>query len=186
MHAPFDGVVGLRFVSEGSYVTPSTRIATFQYTGKMKLDFSLPERFGATVAPGQLVQFTVVGIERTFEASIYAVEPRIDEVTRTLTVRAVLENHDYSLRPGAFARVRWTAEAEQSAIFIPSVALLPATDGDAVFIVRDGVVARRAVVSGPRSAEQIRILSGLNQGDEVIIAGVQQVRPGMLVVKINN
>lgn len=181
VRAPFDGVVGLRFVSEGAYVTPSTQIATFQYIDKMKLDFSLPERFSAEVVPGQKVQFSVVGREDLFDAVIFAVEPQIDEATRSLLVRAEVDNYSAGLRPGAFARVSWFAGRDEPAIFVPAVAVVADQDSDTVFVVTDGKVERRVVESGERSADRIRILKGLSAGEEVVTAGVQQVRPGMTV-----
>lgn len=129
--APFDGVVGLRYVSEGAYVTPSTDIATFQNIDRVRLDFSLPEKFATEVRDGQTVTFTVASSPgETFEARIEAIEPQIDPQTRTVQVRASADNPDGVLRPGAFARVIWKKNEQVDALFIPAVSLLPSPEGD--------------------------------------------------------
>jgi membrane fusion protein, multidrug efflux system len=181
VRAPFDGVVGLRFVSEGAYVTPATRIATLQQLDKLKLDFNLPERYGTVVAAGQRATFSVSGMDTVFEAEIYAVEPRVDETTRTLLVRAWAANPHGNLRPGSFARVTWFPGGTESGILIPSVAVVPGRDGDAVFLVVDGKIVRRRVTSGPRVAGRTRVITGLADGDAVVVAGTQLVRPGTAV-----
>lgn len=186
VHAPFEGVVGLRFVSEGAYVTPSTRIASFQSLARMKLEFSLAEKHGSQLTPGQSVEFTVAGRDEIFEAIIYAVEPQIEVTTRTLLVRAEVDNRSGGLRPGAFARVKWIADRDDSAVFIPAVAVVPGLDEDTVFVVEDGKVKSRTVIIGPRSSERVRILSGLSVGEEVVITGAQQVRPGSAVSILTN
>lgn len=179
--APFDGVIGLRFVSEGSYVAPGTRIATFQNLQNVKIDFSLPERYSFDVRPLQKVNFSITGSSEIFEAVIYAVEPRIEESTRTLLVRAEAANRNRHLRPGAFARVVWQMEATENAILIPSVSLMRDVDSESVFIVQEGKVSRRVVKSGQRFGDRVLIVDGLNAGDEIIVAGIDQVKPDVRV-----
>jgi membrane fusion protein (multidrug efflux system) len=179
--APFDGVIGLRFVSEGSYVAPGTRIATFQNVQNIKIDFSLPERYSFDVRPRQKVKFSVTGSSEVFEAEIYAVEPRIEEATRTLLVRAEAPNPNGYLRPGAFARVVWQMETSENAILVPSVALMREADRESVFVVKEGKVSRRVVKGGPRFGERVLIVDGLNAGDEIIVAGIDQVKPKVQV-----
>ena len=179
--APFDGVVGLRQVSLGAYVTPSAPFATFASTASMKLDFSLPERFSARVQAGQRVSFEVAGLAGPYEATIIALEPGLDVSTRTLRVRASADNPDNVLRPGAFARVTWYPDAPQPAVFVPARAVVPSGTGDVVFVVRDGKAWQRKVVAGSRIGDRIRIAEGVSEGDEVVIAGTQFLRNGTAV-----
>lgn len=176
--APFDGIVGLRYVSEGSYVTPSTRIASFQNIDEVRLEFSLPEKFASSLATGQQVRFTVVSEETEFMAEIYAIEPRVEVATRTLLVRALADNAEGRLRPGAYARVTWQKKVFAEAIFVPAVAVMQSGEGASVFVTEGGRVERRAVVAGARVRERIRIIDGLEGGEKVITAGTQMVRPG--------
>ncbi len=103
VRAPFDGVVGLRYVSEGAYVTAATRVATLQRLDRLKVDFSVPEKYATRVRVGSPIQLTVAGAERRFDGAIYAIDPRIDSATRTVLIRAACPNKEAKLFPGAFA-----------------------------------------------------------------------------------
>lgn len=185
VHAPFDGIVGLRYVSEGSYVTPSTRIASFQNIDKVRVEFSLPEKFASSLATGQQVRFSVVSEEAEFSAEIYAIEPEVEEATRTLLVRALAGNAHGRLRPGAYARVIWQKGVVDDAIFVPAVAVMQNEEGPSVFVSHDGRVERRLIEAGPRVRERIQIIEGLEAGETVITAGTQMVRPGSEISAIN-
>jgi membrane fusion protein, multidrug efflux system len=179
--APCDGIVGLRRISLGAFVTPATPFATFTATERMKLDFSLPERFSAQVAAGQRVTFQVAGDDAPREAVITAIEPGVDVSTRTLTVRAETANPAGALRPGAFARVTWLPSEPEQAVFLPAQAVVPSASGSGVFIVRDGKAQLKSVVVAGRVGDRIRIAEGLSPGDEVVVSGVQFLRNGSSV-----
>lgn len=185
IRAPFDGVVGLRYVSEGSYVNASTRIATLQRLDRIKVDFSLPEKYAARLKIGSPLAFSVAGSERRYQARIYAIDPRIDTATRTVMIRAVAENPQARLLPGAFASVHVTLDSLDNALLVPAVALIPGLSQTSVFVARDGKVERRAVEAGTRTADQVHVLSGLVPGESVITSGLQQLRPGQRVVIID-
>jgi membrane fusion protein (multidrug efflux system) len=181
IRAPFDGVMGLRFVSEGAFVTPTTRIATLQRLDRLKVDFSVPEKYAARVRAGSPVTFTVDGGDRKFSGEIYAIDPRIDAATRTIQIRAVCANPDGRLLPGAFAGVELTLGQVANALLVPAVAVVPGLTEKNVFVVRDGKAVRRPVQTGMRTESNVQITEGLAPGDVVITSGIQQLRAGQPV-----
>ena len=180
IRAPFDGVVGLRFISEGAFVNANARMATLQAIDRLKLDFSVPERFAERIAPGTLVEFSAGGRGRR-QGKVSAVEPRLDAGTRTLTARAVIANPDGLLRPGSFVSVDVTLETFPDAIVLPSVSVVPGPTERSVFVVSDGRAVRRAVQTGTRTESTVHIVSGVQPGDLVITSGLQQMRQGLPV-----
>lgn len=185
IRAPFSGVIGLREVSEGSYLTSATSIARLQNLDPIKLDFAIPEKYVGSIARGDSVEFTVAGQARTFSGKVYAVEPRIDAATRTVRVRARAANPGGELFPGAFAKVRLVLAEQDDALMVPAIALVPGLEATTVYVVESGsggdVVSPRAVEIGRRTEDRVQILSGLEAGDRVVVSGVQQVRPGLAV-----
>ncbi|MBE2215981.1 MAG: efflux RND transporter periplasmic adaptor subunit [Opitutaceae bacterium] len=181
IRAPFDGVVGLRSVSLGAYVAPTTRIATLQKLENIKVDFAVPEKYAQRVTPGSPITFTVAGESADFSGTVYAVEPRVDIATRTLQLRAVCPNADLHLRPGTFAQVRFTLGQVDDAILVPAEAVVPGLADKVVFVLADGRAARRVVRTGTRTERVVQILEGLQPGEMIIVSGLQQVRHGLPV-----
>ena len=181
IRAPFAGVVGIRFVSIGAYVNPATRIATLQGLTHLKVDFSVPERYAPRVRTGDPVAFSVAGSALTFEAEVYAVEPRIDVATRSVLLRAVCRNPDGALLPGVFARIAYPVSQSESALLVPAIAVLSGLEERALFVERSGRAERILVELGARTTRDVQVISGLNAGDVVIISGVQQLRTGAAV-----
>lgn len=181
IRAPFDGVVGLRYVSVGAYVSANTRIATLQRLDELKIDFSVPEKYSGRIKVGSDISFTVAGGSIRYQGRIYAMDPRIDSATRTLLVRALCPNRDGSLLPGAFTNVVTELEQLPDAVLIPSEAVIPGLTEKNVFVIKDGLAERRAVETGSRTASQVHIVSGLQPGDLVITSGLQQLRAGQPV-----
>jgi membrane fusion protein (multidrug efflux system) len=179
--APFSGTVGLRQVSEGAYVTPGQRIATLTRTQPVKIEFSVPERFAGSVKKGSRIQFTIEGNSESLEAAVYAVEPRIDPLTRALTVRALYPNRRNELNPGSFARVEFNLSHMENALTVPAQAIVPELGGNKVFVYRSGVAREVKVAIGIRTSNAVQILDGLATGDTVITTGILQVREGMPV-----
>lgn len=178
--APFDGKVGLRFVSEGSYVSPATQITAIQDDTPVKLDFSVPERYAARLHAGDTIRFTVQGTSRVFDGTIYALEPSIDTATRTLRVRATSPNADGALVPGAFADVEIVMQ-DRDTIAIPSYALIPELKGHRVFVLVGGKAESRSVEIGTRTDESVEIVRGLSSGDTLITSAILQLKPGATV-----
>ncbi|MCK9408995.1 MAG: efflux RND transporter periplasmic adaptor subunit [Bacteriovoracaceae bacterium] len=177
LRAPFDGGIGLRYVSEGSFVNSSTRIATLQNLSSVKLDFSIPEKYATVVTKGSAVSFTTSSSSDRFIGTIFAIEPKIDPITRTVQIRARAANVQGKLVPGAFAQVQLLLEKIPGAIMIPSEAVIPEMQGQKVFVVVNGKAQSKKVVTGLRTENLIQITSGLEPGDTVIITGVMQLRP---------
>lgn len=181
VRAPFDGVVGLRFVSIGAFVNATTRIATLQHLDKLKIDFSVPERYAGRIRVGSPVTFSVAGGDSRIKGEIYATDPRVDSGTRTVLIRAVCRNERGRLLPGAFASVELTLSEVIDAMLIPAEAVIPGLDAKEVFVIEDGKAVRRTVETGTRTTSAIQVLAGLHVGDVVITSGLVQLRPGQAV-----
>ncbi len=178
--APFDGTIGLRYGSEGSFVTADDRLATLQDLGSLKIDFSIPEKYARQVNPGDKIVFTVAGAERKFSGTDFAVEPKVDPATRTLPVRAKASNVNRALVPGGFANVELVLRQEK-ALLVPAGAVIPDIKGHKVFLYRGGKAEFRDVEVGVRTSNQVEIAAGLSPGDTVITTGLLQLRPGAAV-----
>ena len=181
IRAPFDGVVGLRFVSEGAFVTPTIRVATLQRLSQLKIDFSVPEKYASRIRVGSPVTFMVDGGAAGFKGEIFAVDPRIDSATRTVLIRALCQNPEGRLLPGAFANVEFTLAEVADALLVPAGAVIPGLSEKNVFIAVQGKAVRRAVQTGVRTETSVQIISGLAAGDVVITSGQQQLRAGQPV-----
>ncbi len=181
IEAPFDGLVGLRTVSVGDYVGPGADLVPIEAIDPLNVDFRIPEQFLNAVSVGAPLHVTfdaIAGLQR--EGSVGAISPLVDVGGRSLLLRANVPNPDYMLRPGLFARVQLEL-AEAMGLVIPESALAPSGDAQYVFRVEDGVVKRVMVQIGQRAGAQVEIVSGLNEGDSVVVSGLQKVRDGVQV-----
>ena len=174
--APFDGVIGLRSVSVGEYLTPGKDIAPLEDIDTLKADFRLPERYVADVLVGQTLEIQVDAMpNKLFEGKVYAVSPLVEAGGRSVLVRAQVDNKARELRPGMFARVQLITN-ETAALVIPESALAPAGQSQYVFRVAEGQADRILVQIGERRAGLVEIIDGLDVGDVVVVAGLQAVR----------
>ncbi|MCU0342426.1 MAG: efflux RND transporter periplasmic adaptor subunit [Ignavibacterium sp.] len=162
IRAPFSGIVGLRSVSVGSYVTTSTIIARLQNFNSLKVDFSIPERYSASVNTGDDLEFKISGSDKIFKANVYAIEPKIDPGTRTLQIRAICSSAYKELIPGAFANVELSLKETNDAILIPTVSIVPELKGQKVYLYKGGIVIPQNVQIGIREETRVQIVSGLN------------------------
>lgn len=180
--APFDGVLGLRQVSEGTFLTSNTAITTIDAVDLIKLDFTVPERFIATLAAGQLVEAEVEAYpDRLFKGKITTVDSRVDPVTRSVLVRAEIPNGDNALRPGLLMTVEVISRT-WNALAVAEQAVVPSGGNNYVFVVKDGVAERRAVELGLRRPGYVEVLKGLEAGDRVVVEGTFRLgRSGMKV-----
>ena len=185
LRAPFPGRVGLRHVSLGALVDSGTDITTLQQTDILKVDFAVPERYLPSLSKGLKVTLAIAGMEEKFEGEVVAIEPRIDRETRTVTLRAMVNNEEGRLLPGGFASIELVLDTAEDAILVPSIALRPGLDSDVLYLVVDGKAVAREVTIGTRTTERVRIMEGLAPGEEVIVDGVQSVRPGQPVRVFN-
>ena len=181
IQAPFEGIIGLRDVSVGGYLTPQTRIATLQDVDPVKIDFSVPEKYVGHLSAGATIQFRTKGSEQVRTGTIVAVEPRIDLDTRSLTLRAKSPNPDGTLVPGAFADVEIVVRRIEGALAVPSRAIIPELGGKKVFVVEGDEAQPRPVETGLRTAELVEVTRGLEPNDRVIVTAIQRMRTGLPV-----
>lgn len=176
IRAPFAGTIGLRYISEGSYVTPSTQIASLQSANPVKVDFSIPQRFANEISVGNYVSLKTAS-GKLFSAKVYALEPKVDPSTRSLQVRAICNNDRGDLIPGSYVSVEVNLNSVKNAMVIPSQALTLDISGERVFLYRNGVAVPANVESGIRTESEVQITSGIKMGDSVIVSGIMQLRP---------
>lgn len=173
--APFSGRMGLKNISEGAYVTPNTVIANLVQSNPVKLDFSLPEKYATKVINGQGVSFSIDGDDEKLPAQVIALDPKIDEELRTLKVRAQANNDNGKLLPGMFIRVEIPL-GKETAIMIPTEAVIPILKGKKVFIKKNGVAKEVVIKTGLRTDTEIQVAEGLVEGDSVIVSALMTVR----------
>ncbi len=181
IRAPFNGLIGLKTVSEGSYVTPQTMIASLQQIDPVKIDFSIPEKYSSMVKKGDEVVFTVGSSTKEFKGNIYAIEPKVDDVTRTVQIRALCPNANSEVLPGAFARINLHLGRENNALMIPTESIVPILKGKQVYAYRNGKAEAVTVESGIRNDSTIQITKGLNENDTIITTGAISLRQGAVV-----
>ena len=182
VRAPFAGVLGIRQVSEGSLVTPTTVIATLDDIERMHVDFQVPEAELASLGKGDKVTATSVAYPgRTFEGEVATIDTRVDPGTRAVTVRADFINADHALRPGMLLDVRMF-RPERQALVIPEIAVVQVGRESFVYRVKpDQSVERVDVVSGARRAGVVEIREGVKAGDRIVVDGTGKLRPGLKV-----
>ncbi|OFY62399.1 MAG: efflux transporter periplasmic adaptor subunit [Bacteroidetes bacterium RBG_13_42_15] len=182
LRAPFDGIIGLRYVSEGSFTNPSTKIARLVKISPIKLEFSISEKYAGQVQIGYPVSFTVEGMNKTFQASVYAVDPQIEEYTRTIVIRALYPNKEEELKSGRSASITLLLSKIENTIAIPTEALIPEMEGEMVYVFRNGKASSVRVQTGLRTESLIQIVDGLKFGDTLITSGILQLRQSLPVV----
>lgn len=183
IRAPFAGRVGLRRVSIGTILSPGDPITTLDDTSVMKLDFDVPETFLGLLESGlEVSALSAAYPDRTFKGVVRTVDSRVDPVSRSVTVRAELDNAEGLLKPGMFMTVRLTREAAP-ALVVPESAIVPERGKVYVFVVEDGVVERREVATGRREPGRVELVAGATAGERVIVEGTQKVRDGSRVVE---
>ena len=187
LRAPYDGVIGLRQISPGAYVTPGTAITTIRANSALKLDFSVPEKYSASLRPGQKVSFTVEGSAIIHSAIVLATEQSIQAASRNLQVRAQVQGNINDLLPGAFAEVKLALGNKASALLIPSQAIIPQARDKKLIVSKGGKATFVTVKTGVRQAGQVEITEGIQAGDTVAITGMLFLRPDMPVTfsKVN-
>jgi len=176
--APFSGKVGLRSISVGEYLTPATTIANLLSINPVKINFSVPEKYAGQIKLGSEIKFTTDGSSKTFSGRVFAIEPGIDQQTRTLQIKALAQNPNGELLPGSFAKVKLALSTLDQAILIPTEAIIPTLKGKVVYLSKDGKAKQVEVQAGTRTAEQIVITNGLKVGDTVLTTGSMSLKPG--------
>lgn len=182
IHAPFDGTIGLRGISEGDYLTSGQDIVTLINSNPIKLEFRIPEVYLSEVAIGQKVDVRVDAFRGdNFSGEVYAIAPEVDVGGRSFMVRAQIANNDGLLVPGLFAQVELELERKEKALLIPEAALMPAGDKQYVYRIDDGKAVRTEVALGMRQGDMVEIISGLVPGVQVVTAGQMKIMDGSKV-----
>jgi membrane fusion protein (multidrug efflux system) len=159
-------------------------IASFRRLDPLKLELNVPERYGRFIRPGLPVEFSVAGSGQVFTGTIYAIEPGIDEVSRTLRLRAQVPNPEGKLTPGAFVEAQLVLDRIENAVIIPSLAVVPGLREETVFVANNGKAEVRKVTTGIRTADAVVIEEGLQPGDEIITSSILQLRAGVRVAPV--
>lgn len=179
--APFDGVIGIRNVSLGSYITPAFVVARIQQIHPIKIDFNLPEKYTGLLKVGDLVQFTTEGLNKPFTAKVLVKDPQVEVSSRSIRYRAVCPNPQGVLLPGTYARVavELQSDTKNNNLFVPTEAIVPILDGKKIFVIKDGLAEERKVETGLRTEEFVQITSNnLQVGDSVVVTGNSQLKNG--------
>ena len=178
IRAPFSGTIGLRSISKGTYVTPTTVIAKLVNTDELKITFSVPEKYASQVNVGTILTFTTSDSREQHSATIYAIDPEVDIATRTLRMRAIMDNRENKLYPGAYANVQLPLETVNDALLVPSESLIPVQNGKKIFILENGKAKEIDVEIGARTGKAVRVLTNLQVGDTVLTYGVMALQNG--------
>lgn len=176
--APFDGVIGLRSISVGAIITPSTLLATLRTENKIKLDFSVPEKYSSVIKTGMKIKFSMNNTDQQYDASVIATEEGIDVGTRNLKVRALVNSKSKDLLPGSYANVTVRLSENKNALVIPTQAIIPSETNKSVIVARHGKAHFVPVISGIRQASNIEITQGLQSGDTIITSGILFLKEG--------
>ncbi len=177
VRAPFSGKLGLKNISPGAFITSTTILATLSQVSQLKIQFNIPERYGALLQNGQNISFTIDGSTKTYNASVIATESAITENTRSLAIRALVKNADAALLPGAFAKVRVVLGKNEKAIMIPNNIIIPQGRLKLVYLYKDGKSIQTNITTGVRDSSRIQVLEGLQVGDTVITSGLLFLKP---------
>lgn len=179
IRSPFSGIIGLRQISEGSYVTPATTITNIQEIDPIKIEFKVPEKYVSRIKRGMDVSYTITSSDKSYTASIYAIEPKIDIDTRTVAVRALSANPAFELLPGAFAEIEVILNETSEALLTPSQTIIPELNGQVLYLYKGGKVVKVNVEIGVRNEKTIQLTKGVQPLDTVITTGLLQVKDGM-------
>lgn len=174
--SPYAGRLGLRNVSPGAYITPSNLLSTISQVDKKKITFSVPEKYSSEIKQGMPIQFGIEGSDKTYTAIILASETVIESETRNLKILATINDADQKLTPGTFAKVSLELGKNDSAVVIPTQAIIPSARSKQVVLFRNGVPEFVNVTTGIRGVETVEIVSGIKPGDTVVTTGLLFIR----------
>ncbi len=176
VRAPFGGVVGQRSVSLGDYVTTATTLISLQTVDPQRAVFTVPERYAERLQSGQRVQIRVASLaNREFTGVVDFVDPVVQQPARTILVKAQVSNGRRQLQPGMFIEARLATEVRPNAVLVPEEAIVPMQGGSFVWVVVDGKAARREVGLGIRIPGFVEIRSGVDEGEQVIVGGMERI-----------
>lgn len=176
IRAPFSGKIGLRNISPGTYVTPTTLITKLVSSSQVKISFSIPEKYASEIENNASILFTIPNNQQKFSAKIYAIEPEIETATRTLKIRAIADNSNGKLLPGTFATIELSLKNIKDAIVIPTEAVVPIQDGKVVYIANNGKAKEVKIETLARTSKDVVVTSGIKSGDTLLTSGVMSLK----------
>jgi len=176
--SPFNGVIGLRNISEGATVNPGTSIALLVQLKPLYIEFSLPQRYYPLIKKGDKVEFETEDFSRNQKelAEIYALEPKVEPLTKSVKIRAIYKGKEM-LYPGSFVKV-YTSLSKRTTLIVPNQCVIPILKAQKVFIAKNGMAEERMIITGNRTDEYIEVLEGLMEGDTVLTTSLLAVKPG--------
>jgi membrane fusion protein (multidrug efflux system) len=177
IRAPYTGRLGLRNVSLGAYIAPNDIITIIRQVDKLKLEFSIPEKYAQEITTGYTVSFIVDGGKAYHKAKVIATENSVDQNTRTLKVRALVDEKHPELIPGVFAKVNLQLGKNDKALMVPTQAVIPTARNKQVIIVRGDSALYSVVETGIRDSVFVQVTNGLKKGDTVVTTGLMTIRP---------
>ena len=176
IRAPFSGKIGLRNISPGTYVTPTTLITKLVSSSQVKISFSIPEKYASEIENNASILFTIPNNPQKFSAKIYAIEPEIETATRTLKIRAIADNSNRKLLPGTFATIELSLKNIKDAIVIPTEAVVPNQNGKVVYIANNGKAKEVKIETLARTSKDVVVTSGIKSGDTLLTSGVMSLK----------
>ena len=176
--APFSGVIGIRNVSDGAYLTPGKVLTTLEDISRLKIDFTVSQTFANMIRKGELFNFRVEGNPSEYSALVEAINPSINQNSGNLKILSIVENSDAALKAGLTISISLSAKAAVSAIYVPTQALVPTPGGYHLFFAEKGKAGYRPVITGIRSEKMVEIIKGVLPGDTVLVTGFMKLRPG--------
>jgi membrane fusion protein, multidrug efflux system len=174
---PYEGRVGLRNVSLGAYISANDIVTVLRQDKQLKLEFSIPEKYAASIQKGYKVQFRVDGGNAYHLATVMATENSVDQTTRTLKIRALVNSVHPELVPGVFAKVNLQLGKNDKALLVPTQSIIPRARDKVLIISKNSIAVFSTVETGVRDSTYIEILSGVHKGDTVVTSGLMAVRP---------
>lgn len=182
IRAPFSGVLGLRQVSLGAYVSPQQTLTTLQEVARLKIDFSLPEYNANQMSVGQMVKLTSNLAKDTIMARVEAAEPQADAQTRNIKFRAFVNGNSHALVPGQFVQVTIDSKTDNQSILVPTQVIIPESRNKKVALIKNGKVKFQVVETGYRANDRIQVISGLTPGDTIASSGLLFLKPDAPVI----
>ncbi len=176
--APFDGVIGLRNISEGAFASVGTNVALLTKTDHLKIEFDFPEQYVEKIGKGTEIEFQISNDTTIYKATIYAIDASIDQQTKALKARARFNNTQYQLTPGRFANVTVKLGEKTNTLTVPSEAVTMVMGDAILYKYKNGLAFTEAVSIGTRNEKELEIISGLSSNDTIIVKGIMQLRNG--------
>jgi membrane fusion protein (multidrug efflux system) len=180
LRAPFDGILGLRYLSEGSYTTSATKIVRLLKMDPLKIEFSISEKYASEIKIGYPITFIVE--DKSYNASVYAIDPKIDIDTKVISLRALYPNKNEEIKPGGYTSVILELSKIDNAVSIPTEAVIAEMEGEKVYIYKRGKAQSVKIITGLRTESNIQITDGLKFGDTLLITGIMQLRQNLPIV----